>query len=85
MALASRQYCPADPASGLARAGADRAHRPVILKARRLVHDDAERENAGAALKTLLLAQIEKKRALSAGDSGGCAHEEPFATERLAA
>jgi hypothetical protein len=51
--------------------------RSVILKARRLAHDDAERERAAAAVKTWLLAQIEKKRA--------AASAEPFAPERLAA
>ena len=49
--------------------------RSVILKARRLAHDEAEREGATAAVKTWLLAQIEKKRAAA----------EPFAPERLAA
>ena len=51
--------------------------RSVILKARRLAHDDAERERAAAAVKTWLLAQIEKKRAAVSA--------EPFAPERLAA
>jgi hypothetical protein len=50
--------------------------RSVILKARRLAHDDAKRERAAAAVKTWLLAQIEKRAAASA---------EPFAPERLAA
>ena len=36
--------------------------RSVILKARRLAHDDAERERAAAAVKTWLLAQIEQKQ-----------------------
>ena len=40
--------------------------RSIILKARRLAHDDAAREQADAALKTWLLAQIEKKRAATA-------------------
>src|SRR5215469_16887714 len=35
--------------------------RSVILKARRLAHDDAERERAATAVKTWLLARIEKK------------------------
>ena len=51
--------------------------RSVILQARRLAHDDAERERAAAAIKTWLLAQIEKKRA--------AASSEQFAPERLAA
>jgi len=50
----------------------------VILKARRLAHDDAERERAAAAVKAWLLAQIEKKRAEPAADG-------PFTVERLAA
>ncbi len=37
--------------------------RVVILKARRLADDDAERERAAAAVKTWLLDQIDKKRA----------------------
>src|ERR1700736_1519127 len=37
--------------------------RSVILKARRLAHDDAERARAAAAVKTWLLAQIQRKRA----------------------
>ena len=40
--------------------------RSVILKARRLAHDDAERERAAAAVKTWLLAQIEQQRAATA-------------------
>jgi hypothetical protein len=51
--------------------------RAVILKARRLAHDHAARERAAAAVKTWLLAQIEKKRAKTAA--------EPFVPERLAA
>jgi len=45
------------------RCGSVAELRSVILKARRLAHDDAERERAAAALKTWLLAQIQKKRA----------------------
>ena len=52
--------------------------RSVILKACRLAHDDAERERAAAAVTTLLLAQIEKKRSLTA-------REESLASESLAA
>jgi hypothetical protein len=51
--------------------------RSVILKARRLAHDDAEQERAAEAAKNWLLAQIEKKRA--------AASAEPFAPEHLAA
>jgi hypothetical protein len=51
--------------------------RAVILKARRLAHDHAERERAAAAVKAWLLAQIEKKRSKASA--------EPFVPERLAA
>ncbi len=59
--------------------------RSAILKARRLAGDDAEREQASAAVKTWLLAQIEKKRAAPAAEIGGRPPNEPFAPERLAA
>jgi hypothetical protein len=55
--------------------------RSVILKARRLACDDAERERIAATVKTWLLAQIEKTRAAPAPDI----EDEPFAPERLAA
>src|SRR5271156_1075340 len=42
------------------RCGSAAELRSVILKARRLARDDAERERAAAAVKTWLLAQIEK-------------------------
>src|SRR5262245_42645297 len=44
------------------RCGSAAELRSVILKARRLAHDDPERERAAAAVKAWLLAQIEKKR-----------------------
>jgi hypothetical protein len=53
--------------------------RSVIVKARRLAHDDAERELAAAAVKTWLLARIEQKRATAP------AIDEQPAPERLAA
>ena len=53
--------------------------RSVIVKARRLAYDDAERERAAAAVKTWLLARIEQQRAATA------AADEPFVSERLAA
>ena len=59
--------------------------RSVIVKARGLAHDDVERERAAAAVKTWLLAQIEKKRAAPAADIRKRAADEPFAPERLAA
>jgi cytochrome P450 len=57
----------------------------VIVKARRLARDDAERERAAAAVKTWLLAQIEKKRAAPGSDIMETATDTPFASERLAA
>ena len=42
------------------RCGSIAELRGIILKARRLAHDDAERVRAAAAVKTWLLAQIEK-------------------------
>jgi hypothetical protein len=67
------------------RCGSVAELRSVILKARRLAHDDAERELAAAAVKTWLLAQIEKRQAAAATDIVGKASNEPFAPERLAA
>jgi hypothetical protein len=59
--------------------------RSVILKARSLAHDNAERERAAAAVRTWLLAQIAKKRAAAVPDIGETTLEEPIAPERLAA
>jgi hypothetical protein len=67
------------------RCGSVAELRSVIVKARRLARDDAERERAAAAVKTWLLAQIEKKRAAPASDIVETATDEPFASERLAA
>jgi hypothetical protein len=67
------------------RCGSVAELRSVILRARRLAHDDAERELAAAAVKTWLLAQIEKRQAAAATDIVGKASNEPFAPERLAA
>jgi hypothetical protein len=53
--------------------------RSVILKARRLAHDNAERDRAAAAAKTWLLAQIEQKQAAAAPQN------EPLVPEGLAA
>jgi hypothetical protein len=58
--------------------------RSVIVKARRLADDDAERERAAAAVKTWLLAQIEKQRAAPA-DIAEPAADERLPPERLAA
>ena len=59
--------------------------RSIILKARRLADDHAEQERAAAAVKTWLLAQIEKKRPAPSADIADTAPDEPFAPERLAA
>jgi hypothetical protein len=67
------------------RCGSAAELRSVILKARRLAQDDAERERAAAAVKTWLLTRIEKKRAAPAADIGQTASDQPFAPERLAA
>ena len=67
------------------RCGSVAELRSVILKARRLAHDDAARREAAAALETwLLLAQIEERRAATttAGISGTVLD---VASERLAA
>jgi hypothetical protein len=67
------------------RCGSVAELRSVILKARRLAHDDAERERAAAAVKTWLLAQFEKRRAAPATDIVRKASDEAFGPERLAA
>jgi hypothetical protein len=59
--------------------------RSVILKARRLADDDAERGWAAAAVKTWLLAKIDKKRTPPAIDIGEPAPGKLFTPERLAA
>jgi len=61
------------------RCGSAAELRSVILKARRLAHDDAERERAAAAVRAWLLDQIRKRRSVSA------AHIEEMVPERLAA
>ena len=62
------------------RCGSVAELRSVILKARRLAHDDAERDRTAAAVNTWLFAQIEKNR-----DIGETAPAEPFTPERRAA
>ena len=59
--------------------------RSVILKARRLADDQAEQEQAAAAVKTWLLAQIEKKRRAPSADIADTAPNAPFVPEHLAA
>jgi hypothetical protein len=59
--------------------------RSIILNGRRLADDHAEQEQAAAAVKTWLLAQIEKKRRASSADNTDTALDEPCILERLAA
>ena len=56
--------------------------RSIILRARRLAHDHSEQARAAAAVKTWLLARIEKKRAALPTAIGP---DEPFTPRRLAA
>ena len=63
------------------RCGSAAELRSVILKARRLAHDHAERERAAVAAKAWLLAQIEKKRSATAAATV----ETELSSERLAA
>jgi hypothetical protein len=67
------------------RCGSAAELRSVILKARRLAHDDAERERAAAAVKAWLLDQIQKRRSVRAADIKEMVLEQPIAPERLAA
>src|SRR5262252_8659330 len=66
------------------RCGSAAELRSVILKARRLAHDDAERERAAAAVKAWLFDQIRKNRAQPAADIVETTLSEPFAPGRLA-
>jgi hypothetical protein len=60
--------------------------RSVIVKARRLAHDTAERERAAAAVKAWLLAQIEQKQAATAtADIAKSAPVGPVGCDRIAA
>src|SRR5262245_3756029 len=59
--------------------------RSIILKARRLADDLAERERAATAARNWLLAKVEKSRAETAADTGETAPGEPLVPERLAA
>jgi hypothetical protein len=68
------------------RCGSVAELRSVIIKARRLAHDHGARERAAAAVKTWLLAQIEKTRAAAeTADIGEAAPQEHQAWQRLAA
>ena len=59
--------------------------RSIILTARRLADDHAERERAAAAPKTWLLAQIERQRAAPAEPTAETTPDERFIPNRLAA
>ena len=67
------------------RCGSAAELRSVILKARHLADDRAERERAAVAAKTWLLAQIAKKRAATATESIKTEQDEQISYERLAA
>jgi hypothetical protein len=67
------------------RCGSAAELRSVILKARRLAHNDAERERATAAVRAWLLDQIETKRTARAREIRETAPAAPFVSERLAA
>jgi hypothetical protein len=57
----------------------------VILTARGLAHDDAERERAAAAVKAWLLDQIQKRRSAATAHIEQTVSVQPIAPERLAA
>ena len=67
------------------RCGSAAELRSVILKARRLAHDDAERERAAAAAKAWLLDQIQKRRSAATAHIEQTVSDQPIAPERLAA
>ena len=67
------------------RCGSAAELRAVILKARRIAHDDAEREHAAAAVKAWLLDQIQKRRSARAAEFKETVPQQPFGSERLAA
>ena len=65
------------------RCGSAAELRSVILKARRIAHDDEERKRAAAAAKAWLLDQIENRRSAPAAHIEETMREQPFG--RLAA
>ena len=67
------------------RCGSAAELRSMILKARCLAHDDAERERAAAAAKAWLLDQIQKRRSAASAHTEETGPGQPFASERLAA
>jgi hypothetical protein len=68
-----------------ARCGSAAELRSVILKARRLAHDGAERERAAVAVKAWLLNQIQKRRSTPAAHNEEAMPDQPSAPQRLAA
>src|SRR5215467_7112383 len=60
------------------RCGSAAELRSVILKARCLAHDDAERERAAAAVKAWLLDQIQKRRSAPTPHIDDAAPDQPF-------
>ena len=67
------------------RCGSAAELRSVILKARRIAHDDEERKRAAAAAKAWLLDQIQKRRSARAAEFKETVPQQPFGSERLAA
>jgi hypothetical protein len=67
------------------RCGSVAELRSIILKARHLAHENAERDRAAVAAKAWLLAQIEKKRAATEAANLETEQDEQFSSERLAA
>src|SRR5215469_10763597 len=67
------------------RCGSADELRSVILKARRLADDHAERGRAAVAAKAWLLAQIGKRRAAPAPAAVATEQNAPLPSERLAA
>jgi hypothetical protein len=66
------------------RCGSAAELRSVILKARSLAHDEAERERAAATLKAWLLDQIRKRRSAPA-HTDETVQEQPVAPQTLVA
>jgi hypothetical protein len=67
------------------RCGSAAELRSIILKARRIAHNDEERKQAAAAAKAWLLNQIQKRRSAPAAHTEQRVPDQPFAPERLAA
>jgi hypothetical protein len=67
------------------RCGSAAELRSVILKARRIAHDDEERERAAAAAKAWLLDQIQNRRSARAALIEETVADQAFVLKRLAA